>query len=41
MNIKNTIATINQMQAEGVIQRYAIGNAVELNNNSWEGTNDC
>lgn len=28
MNIKNTIAAINQMQADGVIQRYAIGGAV-------------
>ncbi|HMP81463.1 MAG TPA: hypothetical protein PKA41_02000 [Verrucomicrobiota bacterium] len=28
MNIKNTIATINQMEADGVIQRYAIGGAV-------------
>lgn len=28
MNIKNTIAAINQMQAAGVIQRYAIGGAV-------------
>lgn len=28
MNIKNTIAAINQMQAVGVIQRYAIGGAV-------------
>ena len=28
MNIRNTIATINQMQADGVIERYAIGGAV-------------
>ena len=28
MNIKNTIAAINEMQAAGVIQRYAIGGAV-------------
>lgn len=28
MNIKHTIAAINQMQADGVIQRYAIGGAV-------------
>ena len=28
MNIKNTIAALNQMQADGVIQRYAIGGAV-------------
>ena len=28
MNIKDTIATINQMQADGVIERYAIGGAV-------------
>lgn len=28
MNIKNTIAVINQMQADGVIERYAIGGAV-------------
>jgi hypothetical protein len=28
MNIKETISTINQMQADGVIQRYAIGGAV-------------
>jgi hypothetical protein len=28
MNIKETIATINQMQADGVIGRYAIGGAV-------------
>ena len=28
MNIKNTIAAINQMQADGVIRRYAIGGAV-------------
>jgi hypothetical protein len=28
MNIKETIATINQMQADGVIERYAIGGAV-------------
>jgi hypothetical protein len=28
VNIKNTIAAINQMQADGVIQRYAIGGAV-------------
>ena len=28
MNIKDTIAAINQMQADGVIQRYAIGGAV-------------
>ena len=28
MNIKETIATINQMQADGVIDRYAIGGAV-------------
>jgi hypothetical protein len=28
VSIKNTIAAINQMQADGVIQRYAIGGAV-------------
>src|SRR5438270_2082742 len=28
VNIKDTIATINQMQADGVIERYAIGGAV-------------
>jgi hypothetical protein len=28
MNIKEIIATINQMQADGVIGRYAIGGAV-------------
>ena len=28
MNIKETIATINQMQADGIIERYAIGGAV-------------
>ena len=28
MNIKNTIAAINQMQADGIIERYAIGGAV-------------
>ena len=28
MNIKNTIAALNQMQADGVIQRYGIGGAV-------------
>ena len=28
MNIKKTIAVINQMQAEGVVERYAIGGAV-------------
>ena len=28
MNIHNTIAVINQMQADGVIERYAIGGAV-------------
>ena len=28
MNIKETIATINRMQAEGVITQYAIGGAV-------------
>ena len=28
VNIKNTIAALNQMQADGVIQRYAIGGAV-------------
>lgn len=28
MNIKQTIAAINQLQADGVIQRYAIGGAV-------------
>jgi hypothetical protein len=28
MNIKDTIATINQMQADGVIGKYAIGGAV-------------
>ena len=28
MNIRNTIAAINQMQADGVIDRYAIGGAV-------------
>ncbi|HXT41645.1 MAG TPA: hypothetical protein VN887_16680 [Candidatus Angelobacter sp.] len=28
MNIKDTIAAINQMQADGVVERYAIGGAV-------------
>jgi hypothetical protein len=28
MNIKEAIATINQMQADGVIERYAIAGAV-------------
>ena len=28
MNIKEVIATINQMQADGIIDRYAIGGAV-------------
>ena len=28
MDIKETIAKINQMQADGVIKRYAIGGAV-------------
>jgi len=28
MNIKEVIATISQMQADGVIERYAIGGAV-------------
>ena len=28
MNIQHTIAAINQMQADGVIERYAIGGAV-------------
>lgn len=28
MNITNTIAAINQMQADGIIERYAIGGAV-------------
>src|SRR5689334_25363120 len=28
VNIKHTIATINQMQADGIIERYAIGGAV-------------
>ena len=28
MNIKETIAAINQMQVDGVIERYAIGGAV-------------
>jgi hypothetical protein len=28
VNIKNTIAAINQMQADGIIERYAIGGAV-------------
>jgi len=28
VNIKDTIAAINQMQADGVIKRYAIGGAV-------------
>jgi hypothetical protein len=28
VNIKNTIAAINQMQADGVVERYAIGGAV-------------
>jgi len=28
MNIRNTIAAINQMQTDGVIERYAIGGAV-------------
>lgn len=42
MNIKNTIAAIKQMQADGIIQRYAIGGAVgaDLNNNFWESTDD-
>ena len=28
MNIKETIATINRMQADGIVDRYAIGGAV-------------
>ena len=28
MNIREAIATINQMQADGVVERYAIGGAV-------------
>jgi hypothetical protein len=28
MNSKDTLAAINQMQADGVIERYAIGGAV-------------
>jgi len=28
VNVKNTIAAINQMQADGIIERYAIGGAV-------------
>jgi len=28
VNIKDTIAAVNQMQADGVIDRYAIGDAV-------------
>jgi hypothetical protein len=28
MDIREVIATINQLQAEGVIERYAIGGAV-------------
>lgn len=28
MNIKDTIAAINQMQADGIVERYAIGGAV-------------
>jgi hypothetical protein len=28
VNIQNTIAAINQMQADGIIERYAIGGAV-------------
>jgi hypothetical protein len=28
VNIKNTIATIRQMQADGIIENYAIGGAV-------------
>ena len=28
MNIRDTIAAVNQMQADGVIGRYAIGGAV-------------
>ena len=31
MNIKQTIATINQMQTDGVIARYAVGGAVAAN----------
>jgi hypothetical protein len=31
MNLRNTIAAINQMQADGVIERYAIGGAVPAN----------
>jgi hypothetical protein len=31
VNIKETIATINEMQADGVISRYAIGGAVAAN----------
>jgi hypothetical protein len=28
VNIREAIATINQMQADGVVERYAIGGAV-------------
>jgi hypothetical protein len=28
VNIRNTIAAINQMQADGIVERYAIGGAV-------------
>jgi hypothetical protein len=28
VNVKNTLAAINQMQADGIIERYAIGGAV-------------
>ena len=31
MNIKETLATLNQMQADGIIARYAIGGAVAAN----------
>jgi hypothetical protein len=31
VNIKETLATLNQMQADGVIARYAIGGAVAAN----------
>src|SRR5258708_5798479 len=31
MNIKETLATLNQMQADGVIARYAVGGAVAAN----------
>lgn len=31
MNIKETLATLNQMQADGVIAKYAVGGAVAAN----------